>query len=261
MKTRIISGLCMVPFVLVLFAGGKVLLAATFVLTAIAMHEFFKGFQNIEVKPVEGVAYASLLVLYGINLFADKAENYMIWVFASVLTSLLTLFDIEKRKISDALATLAGIFYVGYFAFHIVKVEQIEKYGILLWLIFITAFGTDIMAYFSGYFFGKHKLCEKISPKKTVEGAIGGVIGSVIFSVLFAYFFAGEYMLHCAILGVLGGIVSQFGDLTASIFKRHMGIKDYGNLIPGHGGILDRIDSVIFTAPLVYYYIAIFMMK
>ena len=133
--------------------------------------------------------------------------------------------------------------------------EQSGEYGMLVWLIFLTAFGTDIMAYFTGYFLGKHKLCPKISPKKTIEGSIGGVIGSVVLSALFGYFFFERILIHCIIIGIIGGIVSQFGDLTASVFKRKMGIKDYGNLIPGHGGILDRFDSVLFTAPMVYYYI------
>jgi phosphatidate cytidylyltransferase len=134
-------------------------------------------------------------------------------------------------------------------------VEQTGEYGILVWHIFLTAFGTDIMAYFTGYAIGKHKLCPKISPKKTIEGSIGGILGSVLLCGLFGYFVIPGLLLHCIIIGVLGGVVSQFGDLTASIFKRKMGIKDYGNLIPGHGGILDRFDSVLFTAPMVYYYI------
>ncbi|MGP1570062.1 MAG: phosphatidate cytidylyltransferase [Eubacteriales bacterium] len=261
MKTRIISSLFMVPFVLVPLAGGKVLTVACMILTAVALYEFFNGFKSMGIMPILPVAYVSLFVLYGINLFADRAENYMVWGFLSTLACLLTLFDIQKREIADALATLAGIFYVTYFVFHIVKVEQTGEFNILIWLVFITAFGTDIMAYFSGYFFGKHKLCEKISPKKTIEGSIGGIIGSVIFSALFAQFFAGQYLIHAIFIGVLGGAFSQLGDLTASIFKRKMGIKDYGKLIPGHGGVLDRIDSVMFTAPMVYYYIVLFMIK
>ncbi|MBR6500195.1 MAG: phosphatidate cytidylyltransferase, partial [Firmicutes bacterium] len=101
----------------------------------------------------------------------------------------------------------------------------------------------------------KHKLCPKISPKKTIEGSIGGTLGTMLVSGLFGYFVMPEIMVHCMIMGALGAMFSQFGDLTASIFKRKMGIKDYGHLIPGHGGILDRFDSVLFTAPLIYYYI------
>ena len=115
------------------------------------------------------------------------------------------------------------------------------------------------MAYFVGRSLGKNKLCPKISPKKTIEGSIGGIIGSIIVCGLFGVIFARGLILHCFIIGALGGVVSQFGDLTASVFKRKMGIKDYGNLIPGHGGILDRFDSVLFNAPLVFYYIVFFI--
>jgi phosphatidate cytidylyltransferase len=113
------------------------------------------------------------------------------------------------------------------------------------------------MAYFSGFLFGKNKLCPKISPKKTIEGAVGGTIGSIVLSGIFGYFVMPEMLVHCLVIGLLGSIVAQFGDLTASIFKRKMGIKDYGNLIPGHGGILDRFDSVLFTGPIIYYYIVL----
>jgi len=90
-----------------------------------------------------------------------------------------------------------------------------------------------------------------------VEGSIGGLIGSVILCGAFGYFFTCGLLYDCLILGALGGVLSQLGDLTASIFKRKMGIKDFGNLIPGHGGVLDRFDSVLFTAPMVYYYVTI----
>ena len=128
-------------------------------------------------------------------------------------------------------------------------------YSILIWLVFITAFGTDVCAYFAGVTLGKHKLCPKISPKKSIEGSVGGILGSTVLSIVFACIFAEELLVHCIVIGVLGGVISQFGDLTASIFKRKMGIKDYGKLIPGHGGIMDRFDSVLFTGPMVFYYI------
>ena len=157
------------------------------------------------------------------------------------------------------MTTITGVFYVIFFSFHVTLVEQTGEHSVLIWLIFLTAFGADIMAYFTGMLLGKHKLCPKISPKKTIEGSIGGILGSVIFCGMFAYFVIPQLLLHCIIIGVLGGIVSQLGDLTASIFKRKMGIKDYGNLIPGHGGIMDRFDSVLFTAPMIYYYITLVM--
>ncbi|MBQ3611552.1 MAG: phosphatidate cytidylyltransferase [Firmicutes bacterium] len=256
MKTRVLSGLIMAPLLVILYFGGYILFAACFLIGIMAVREFYNGFHAMDIKPNYGIAVIAAIALYAIDIFTDDPQWYMLWFFAVVLASLLYLFNIEHRKLEDAMATITGIVYVVFFSFHVTLVEQTE-YGILIWLVVLTAFGTDIMAYFSGFLFGKHKLCPKISPKKTIEGSIGGTLGSVILSGLFGYFFAPEVLVHCLVIGVLGGIVSQFGDLTASIFKRKMGIKDYGNLIPGHGGILDRFDSVLFTGPMVYYYIVL----
>jgi len=256
MKTRILSAIIMLPLLALVFIGGRLLLIACFAIGILGVREFFHGFESLNIRPSYMVANISILGLYAINLFAPLNDQfYMLWFLAVIIMSLLYLFNIENREIADAMATLTGIFYVVFLSFHVTLVEQIGEYGILVWLIFITAFGTDTMAYFTGYAIGKHKLAPKISPKKTIEGSIGGIVGSVLFCGLFGYFVLPAVLLHCIIIGILGGVVSQFGDLTASIFKRKMGIKDYGNLIPGHGGILDRFDSVLFTAPMVYYYI------
>lgn len=259
MKTRVLSGLIMLPLLVLLLLGGYVLFAACLLIGIMGVREFYNGFRAMGVKPSFTIAVAAAVVLYAVELFGDgRVEWYMLWSFAVVVASLLYLFDIEHRKLEDAMATITGIFYVVFFSFHVTLVEQ-TQYGLMVWLIVITAFGTDIMAYFSGYLLGKHKLCPHISPKKTIEGSVGGVIGSVVLSGLFGYFFMDDVLVHCMIIGVLGGIISQFGDLTASVFKRKLGIKDYGNLIPGHGGILDRFDSVLFTGPMVYYYIVLVM--
>lgn len=256
MKTRILSAIIMLPLLALVFIGGRLLLIACFAIGILGVREFYHGFESLNIRPSYMVANISILGLYAINLFAPLNDQlYMLWFLAVIIMSLLYLFNIENREIADAMATMTGIFYVVFLSFHVTLVEQIGEYGILVWLIFITAFGTDIMAYFTGYALGKHKLAPKISPKKTIEGSIGGILGSVLFSGLFGYFVIPGLLIHCIILGILGGVIAQFGDLTASIFKRKMGIKDYGNLIPGHGGILDRFDSVLFTAPMVYYYI------
>ncbi len=256
MKTRILSAIIMLPLLALVFIGGRLLLIACFAIGILGVREFYHGFESIKIKPSYMVANISILGLYAINLFAPLNDQfYMLWFLVVIIMSLLYLFNIENREIADAMATLTGIFYVVFLSFHVTLVEQIGEYGILVWLIFITSFGTDTMAYFTGYAIGKHKLAPKISPKKTIEGSIGGILGSVLLCGLFGYFVIPGLLLHCIIIGILGGVISQFGDLTASIFKRKMGIKDYGNLIPGHGGILDRFDSVLFTAPMVYYYI------
>lgn len=263
MKTRILSGLIMAPLLVILIIGGYVLYAGCFVIGVMAVYEFFKGFKAMDIHASFPIAVCAAIALYIIGIMQEQmAEGgtetpfwYMLWFFAVVVASLLYLFKIEERKLEDALATITGIFYIIFFSYHIAMIAMMGDLEYLVWLVVITAFGTDIMAYFTGYAFGKHKLCPNISPKKTIEGSVGGTLGSIILCGIFGFFFAKPLLVHCLIIGLLGGIISQFGDLTASVFKRKMGIKDYGNLIPGHGGILDRFDSVLFTGPLVYYYI------
>ena len=255
MKTRVISGLIMVPFLGILILGDYVLLAATFLIGIAAVGEFYKGFQNIDIKPSYPIAIVVTIALYCVNLFNLSPTLYFLILMVVFFFSVLYLFNIENRKLEDGIVTFFGIVYIVGCSFHVALVEQ--EISILVWLIVLTAFGADIFAYFTGFVCGKHKLCPKISPKKTVEGSIGGTVGSIVLCGIFGYFFAPEYLIHCLVIGLLGGLISQLGDLTASIFKRKMGIKDYGHLIPGHGGVLDRFDSVLFTAPLVYYYIVL----
>ena len=250
----------MAPLLIVLYFGGPVLMLACVFIAAMAVREFYNGFQAMGIKPCYNIAYVAILALYAIHMFTDEPEWYMLWFFGCVVASLLYLFKIEERKLEDALATITGIFYIVFFSYHVVLVDQTGEFSLMVWMIVLTAFGTDIMAYFTGVFLGKHKLCPKISPKKTIEGSIGGILGSVILCGIFSWILMPRLLVHALIIGALGGVISQFGDLTASIFKRKMGIKDYGNLIPGHGGILDRFDSVLFTAPMVYYYIVLVLM-
>lgn len=266
MKTRIISGLAMTPLVILILLGGYFITAAVFLIAVIGIKEMFNGFGKMDVRPSYPIALISVVMLYGINIIGGKLlllsdaaikELYLLWIFVSVLMALLYLFKIEERQLSDGMATVIGIVYVGFFSYHAVLTEDAfaDKCNFSpVWLIIATAFVTDICAYFGGYFLGKHKLCPVISPKKTVEGSVSGILGAVIVTVLLGYFMIDSSKLGWyAIIGAAGGIVSQFGDLTASIFKRNMGIKDYGTLIPGHGGIMDRFDSVLLTAPMVYY--------
>lgn len=272
MKTRLISSAIMLPFVLILYFGGWVLWATCLIVSLVGLYEFFKGFKALDIKPSYPIAVGSMVFLYMYypmqQIFGDVPNIgvwIMVWLFLSVLASLLYMFNIDERKLEDGMSTIVGIVYVVFFCYHIFLVEQIgdissqyaDQNANFVWLIILASFGTDVFAYCAGMAFGKHKLCPKISPKKSIEGSIGGILGSVIVCGIFGYFLMPDFFIHCIVIAVLGGVVSQFGDLTASIFKRKMGIKDYGNLIPGHGGIMDRFDSVLFVAPMVFYYLFI----
>ena len=162
-------------------------------------------------------------------------------------------------RFEQVITAFFGLFYVSIMLSYIYRVAALEDGGILVWLIFIGAWGSDTCAYSVGMLLGKHKLSPKLSPKKSIEGSIGGVIGAALLGYIYAlitgYKITGieNPRVLFAIIGAAASVISQFGDLAASAIKRNYDIKDYGRLIPGHGGILDRFDSIIFTAPIVYY--------
>lgn len=255
MRTRIISGLVMVPLLSIIYFGKLPLLIGCILISLIGVKEFFTMYEKNGIKPSKCLAYCMILILYLVHQFIGfKPHILMLWIFISVAASLIYGLNIVNRGPNDSIATITGLMYLGFFPYHIVLLDG-TVYRLMLWMIFIAAFGSDIFAYFTGYFFGKHKMAPNLSPKKSIEGAVGGLIGSGILGIIFGLIFMRDIWYHCLIIGIIGGIISECGDLVASSFKRQIGIKDYGNLIPGHGGIMDRFDSVIFVAPVVYYYV------
>lgn len=271
MKTRIISGLIMVPLLLVLYFGGIALWAAALIIALMGVHEFCKGWCSLDVHPSAPVCYVMTVLLFAtafisgglpggtqdaaagsVPAFYSSMMLMTIWVFIAVAASLIYGWKINERGPYDAMATVTALVYIPLFTYHMVLIDMTD-YSLFIWIVVIAAFGSDICAYFTGYFLGKHKMAPNLSPKKTVEGAVGGLAGSSLFAWLFGFIFMREMAMVCLVLGLVGGAAGMAGDLTASAFKRKMGIKDYGNLIPGHGGIMDRFDSVIFVAPVVYY--------
>ena len=158
-----------------------------------------------------------------------------------------------------------GLFYVAFMLSYVYQIRMLEQGAFLVWLVFLCSWGSDTCAYCVGMLIGKHKMAPKLSPKKSIEGAVGGVVGAALLSALYAVImgavFSGTELstVQYALIGAVGSVISQVGDLAASAIKRNHDVKDYGKLIPGHGGILDRFDSVIFTAPIIYYMAMILM--
>ena len=266
MKTRIISAIVMLPLLVLVYLGGVWLKAAVVIVSFIGLHEFYEGFRAEGVKPSMPIGIASVVLLYVFHTIGSGSVNvddgvfYSLWLFIVVVASMVYGFKVEERKTEDMASTVMGIVYVPFLFHFAVLIDECEYAHNYIWLIFIIAFGTDIFAYFTGMLIGKHKLCPTLSPKKTIEGAVGGMVGAMVFSVFFGHFFleAGHALnIRFVLMALLGSVIAQLGDLSASAFKRQMGIKDYGKLIPGHGGILDRFDSVLFVAPYLYFYIAI----
>ena len=161
------------------------------------------------------------------------------------------------------MAAFFGVFYVAVMLSYIYQTRLLPGGVFTVWLVFVCSWGCDTCAYCVGMLIGKHKMAPILSPKKSIEGGIGGIVGAALIGVLYALAInhwgnAGAEITQYAIIGAAGGAISQIGDLAASAIKRYHNIKDYGKLIPGHGGILDRFDSVIFTAPIIFY-LALFL--
>ena len=171
------------------------------------------------------------------------------------------VFTFPKYKTEQVLMAFFGVIYVAVLMSFLYFIRNTEDGVYTIWLIMISSWGCDTCAYLAGVTMGKHKMAPILSPKKSVEGAIGGIIGAAAIGAIYGAA-VGSHMaavdnapVYFAILCACAGLISMVGDLAASAIKRNYEIKDYGKLIPGHGGVLDRFDSVIFTAPIIYYLI------
>lgn len=242
MKTRIISAIVMLAICAIpLFYGGIFidLLVTFMVLTG--CYEFC----SIRKKRFNIFIYLTMVAFVAlINLFPNHNVG-------AILLFIITLFTLaiisEEITLDDVCSvTMMGII-IGFASLSVLTIYSDTESGYLVMIYILTAaFGCDIAALFTGMAFGKHKLNPRVSPKKTVEGAIGGWFFGCLLSYLFAYFFIQEHMTFFLINSLALPIVAQIGDLSFSLIKRNYGVKDYGSLIPGHGGILDRIDSLLF---------------
>lgn len=258
-KTRLLSGIVLVAVALVLIiTGGDVLLLSTLVISCIGMFELYRIF-GIEKNVPGAVGYLAVTVYYANLRFAFLPDMMMFVLGFLILLMFVYVFTYPKYKTEQILAVFFGVFYVGVMLSFVYQTRMLAVGSYIVWLIFICSWGCDTCAYCVGVLIGKHKMAPKLSPKKSIEGAVGGVAGAALLSVLYGMIFqdamgieTSQIMLMAAI-SAAGALISMVGDLTASAIKRNYEIKDYGTLIPGHGGILDRFDSVIFTAPIIYF--------
>lgn len=252
---RLVSGVIgLVLLIGVLLMGGHYLSFSILFLSLIALREFYNAVRKMGLNPFDIVGYSGAVLLFAANYFGIISIDFIISLV--LVVSLAATVISKGRDIKDSAITMIGILYIPFLLFHILYLDG----SVYLWLIFLIAFGTDTFAYLIGSKYGKNKLCPEISPKKSVEGAIGGIIGSILVSLLYSMFTEISPLWSVATLALAGSIISQLGDLTASRIKRAAGIKDYGRIMPGHGGMLDRFDSIIFAAPVVYYYAHYFFM-
>ena len=254
-KTRLISGIVLVAIALLtILSGGYVLLFTLACVSVIGMNELYRAMKVHEDKftllEIAGYAGAALYYLAAAMNF-EKYGNMAI-IGTLILIMFVYVFSYPKFHADQVMSAYFGFVYVAVMLSFIMLTRNLPDGKFLVWLIFLCSWGCDTCAYCVGMLIGKHKMAPVLSPKKSIEGAVGGVLGAALLGAVYAAATGGkaaEYAVICA----AGALISMVGDLAASAIKRNQGIKDYGKLIPGHGGILDRFDSVIFTAPVIYY--------
>lgn len=266
--TRTISGAVLIALALLInHFGGPLLLLSMLAISLIGMFELYRATKVSEkgVNSLTIAGYTGAVIWYAAVWTGHVKGTSFQQFFVPALTLGLTIilfvyvFSFPKYHADQMMTVFFGIVYVAVCLSFIYLVRDLPDGRWHVWLILLCSWGCDTSAYCVGRLFGKHKMAPVLSPKKSIEGAVGGVAGAALFGLIYALCvrknmqtdvnIAAVYTLICAV----GALVSMVGDLAASAIKRNHEIKDYGRLIPGHGGILDRFDSVIITAPIIYF--------
>ena len=261
--TRVISAVIAIAvLVVVMISPGIYMNIVVSIIALLGLSELFNAFNTGSYKPVKWIGYLSVIYVVLIGWLKGFGINELINITAFIILILsLTCVVFSRNKITflDIAVTLFAITYVTYLSSFIILTRDMDKGNLFVWFILIGGWLTDSSAYFIGKFWGRNKLITDLSPKKTIEGAAGGTLGGTIAVVLYglllnSYFAVNIQLVHYIILGLLLSVFAQIGDLLASAIKRTTNIKDFGNIMPGHGGVIDRFDSIFVIAPIVYFY-------
>lgn len=269
-KERTISSIVLVILALAtILPGGPILAITLYVISNVAFLELTKACEIRTDKKLNALEMTGLLAIAAYYLLIFFAETHTYFMIAVILLLMALMFvyvfAYPKFTANQVMATYFSLIYAPVMLSFIFLTRQLEHGVYLVWMIFISSWISDTCAYLVGVLIGKHKLVPQLSPKKTIEGSLGGIIGSAVVGALFGFFLLDktlgghQFGVMLFVIGAIGSVISQVGDLAASAIKRNHDIKDYGKLIPGHGGIMDRFDSVIFTAPMIYFLIIMFL--
>ncbi len=259
----IIGGIFMIA---VLLADVRVLSLVLGVISVIGLSEMYNatGILKKQNKLCMFSYIYSMLLFIFIGFMPTPALVLAAMLFVYVFCLIVyMIFNHETCDFSSVCSLFFQTVYVSVSFSHVVLLRRLEYGNYLIWFVFITAWLSDTMAYAVGLKFGRNKLIPSISPKKTVEGAFGGLGGAVLFNLIYGLICSFGFDLQVnyfllIVMALVAGVISQLGDLSASCIKREYNLKDYSNLLPGHGGIIDRFDSVLFIAPAIYYFVVIF---
>ena len=257
-KTRLLSGIVLVIVLIVTVGyGNELLFAFTGAVSLVGLKELY-SVVGVQKRALGMAGYLAAVVYYGLLWTGNMEYMTMFSLMFLVGVMAVYVFTFPAFRSEQVMTAFFGLFYVAVMLSYVYQTRMLPDGHIVVWLIFLSSWGCDTCAYCVGVLFGRHKMAPKLSPKKSIEGGIGGIAGAALLGVIFAFAMnrwggASADPVHYAAICAAGGMISQIGDLAASSIKRNHDIKDYGKLIPGHGGILDRFDSVIFTAPIIYY--------
>ncbi len=257
-KTRLLSGIVLVILALIfIIHGGSLLLVVLGIVSLIGMFELYRVFG---VEKNVGIAGYAAAVVYFLDLRFHMLPDIMLLIMLFLIVCMcFFVFGYPKFTAAQIMSVFFGFFYVPVMLSCIYLTRSLSNGTYLVWLIFLASWGCDTSAYCFGMLFGKHKMTPQLSPKKSVEGAVGGVFGAAVLTIIYGFLFRNgmgasvSYIMWMALVAAIGALIAMVGDLAASAIKRNYDIKDFGKLIPGHGGILDRFDSVIFVAPVIYF--------
>ena len=260
LRTRIITALCGIPLLFVAIWFDEPISWFTVfacIWGLLAVYEFYKITSITKILPITlfGIIWT---VLFLVRPHINNDIYYPLLVISTAILPLiyLLLYQSFRAIFSTWAWTLGGIIYVGLLLSYLVDL-RLEAGRNWVFLAILATFASDTMAYFIGKAFGKHLLAPRISPRKTWEGAIAGVIAAAAVSLIFTISWSLQLPINywqAILLGVLISVFGQFGDLLESSIKRYFGVKESGNLMPGHGGLLDRMDSMVFAGVVVYLY-------
>lgn len=261
MKQRLISSFfAIILLILVVCSNQYVFDFAVVLISSMGIFEVITALGLSRYKTMTAISVLMPLVFMLISYFAWEYALAAVFLFvASYL--LVMLFDHERYSFSTAAMFMMISLMVALAFIHVSLTRHLENGILNIFVIFIGSWITDTCAYFTGLAIGKHKLAPSISPKKTIEGSMGGVVGVTVILAAYTAVFGNIIdgitvnITSAVCLGLICGVISQFGDLCASVIKRENNIKDFGKIMPGHGGVMDRFDSFIFVAPVVYYFL------
>ncbi|MBR1970490.1 MAG: phosphatidate cytidylyltransferase [Clostridia bacterium] len=264
MKQRLISAFFgVILLIIVILSPVAVINICVLLLAEIAIHEMLSALKLKEHKLTYYLSMLMPIVIVLSEYYTNASWKSVIFIY--LLLMLVTMvFKHDKYTFSVVSSSFTAVVFITTSFLLLTKIRAMDNGLINLFLVLIGSWITDSCAYFAGRAFGKHKLAPTLSPKKTVEGSIGGILGTIIVFVAYGMLISNIIdnvqvnFISIGLLGLICGIVSQIGDLSASAIKREQNIKDFGNLMPGHGGVMDRFDSVLFVAPTVFYFITNF---